>query len=318
MKNKPLVSVIVPVYNPGDFLRECVESICAQTHARIEILLIDDGSTDGSSKRCDDLGEQDSRIRVFHQKNKGVSATRNRGIDRCKGEYVCFVDADDIVDERFVETLIGMLDQQDVCMASVGMTREMSGEHREDAAVDSMTTGQYVEGLFYGNMGDGWSASNKIFSKKRLDELQLRFDEKIAVGEDLLFVMRVVEDGETVARSSAPLYRYRVNAAGAMHRNVNPRMFELIDCSRHVIKGSLGLSATAGATASFMFMNAIYCAALTYEKRHELAERYDQCMSIVREYRVRVLFDRRTSTNMKIKAALTMVGGMRIISKLTR
>ena len=95
--NQNLVSVIVPVYNILDCLERCVDSLLAQTYKEIEILLVDDGSTDGTGTLCDQLAEKDSRIRVFHKENGGSSSARNVGIQQARGEYLGFVDSDDYV-----------------------------------------------------------------------------------------------------------------------------------------------------------------------------------------------------------------------------
>ena len=92
----PAVSVIVPVYNAGRHLPRCVQSIQSQTMRDLEIILVDDGSTDGSAQLCEELASADDRIRVFHKKNGGVSSARNFGIEKAKGEYLLFVDADDL------------------------------------------------------------------------------------------------------------------------------------------------------------------------------------------------------------------------------
>lgn len=106
MKNFPDVSVIVPVYNAEKTIIRCVESICKQSYRNIEIILIDDGSSDKSYEICEKLSCQDSRIHVYRQKNKGVSSARNNGINQAKGNYICFVDSDDWVDPDYVEILI--------------------------------------------------------------------------------------------------------------------------------------------------------------------------------------------------------------------
>ena len=103
--NGKLVSIIVPVYQVKEYVGECVESLRAQTYTNLEILLVDDGSTDGSGEICDEYVRSDNRIRVIHQKNRGLSAARNTGLDQAAGEYVAFVDSDDVVLPDFIETL---------------------------------------------------------------------------------------------------------------------------------------------------------------------------------------------------------------------
>ena len=102
----PKVSIIVPVYKAEKYLNRCVDSILAQTFTDFELLLIDDGSPDRSGEICDEYAKKDSRIRVFHKKNGGVSSARNLGLDNVLGEYVTFVDSDDWVEPDFVETMI--------------------------------------------------------------------------------------------------------------------------------------------------------------------------------------------------------------------
>ena len=103
---EPLVSVIVPVYNTIPYLRETLDSIRAQTYRRLEIILVDDGSTDGSGGICDQYGEADGRFRVFHRENGGTARARNFGLDQMTGEYVVFVDSDDLIKPEYIQRLI--------------------------------------------------------------------------------------------------------------------------------------------------------------------------------------------------------------------
>lgn len=106
-----LVSVIVPVYNGGHYLEQCIDSILKQSYTHIEVLLIDDGSTDGSSELCDKYSRQDDRVITIHQNNLGSACARNTGISLAKGKFVTFVDCDDIILDNFVEDLYGALQQ---------------------------------------------------------------------------------------------------------------------------------------------------------------------------------------------------------------
>lgn len=104
--NRPLVSVVVPVYNVAQYLDQCLESVAAQTYSQLQVIVVDDGSTDESGSKCDSWLVRDSRFSVVHQENRGLSAARNIGLDRAIGDYVVFVDADDYVAEHFVESLL--------------------------------------------------------------------------------------------------------------------------------------------------------------------------------------------------------------------
>ena len=117
---RPLISVIVPVYNIIDLLPKCVESIKNQTYRNIEILLVDDGSTDGTGALCDTLKESDARIRVFHKENGGSSSARNLGISNAKGQFLGFVDSDDFIEPDMYERMLNVLLEHNGLVAQIG------------------------------------------------------------------------------------------------------------------------------------------------------------------------------------------------------
>lgn len=119
MEKNPTISIIVPVYNVEKYLEECVESVLSQTFTDYELLLIDDGSTDSSGIICDGYATQDSRIRVFHKSNGGVSSARNLGLDNALGEWVCFIDSDDEI--RNLESLCISQSKSDVILFTLRM-----------------------------------------------------------------------------------------------------------------------------------------------------------------------------------------------------
>ena len=98
-----LISVIVPVYNVEEYMCECVDSVCSQTYRHLEIILVDDGSADGSPALCDDYALKDRRIKVINQRNRGLSEARNIGYEASNGKYIAFVDADDITFDTYIE-----------------------------------------------------------------------------------------------------------------------------------------------------------------------------------------------------------------------
>ena len=106
-----LISIIIPVYNSGEYLQTCLDSIVGQTYKNLEIILIDDGSTDGSAEVCDDYAQKDSRIICIHQSNGGVSKARNRGLEIARGAYIHFPDSDDYLDLDTYEYLLNLMNQ---------------------------------------------------------------------------------------------------------------------------------------------------------------------------------------------------------------
>ena len=124
--SSPLISIIVPVYNVENFLTRCFESIRTQTYENVEILLIDDGSTDKSGVICDSLAQNDPRVSVIHQNNMGLSEARNTGLNIAKGEFISFIDSDDFIDPTMLETLLELLLQTDtgISMCSIQRVNE--------------------------------------------------------------------------------------------------------------------------------------------------------------------------------------------------
>ena len=120
MNENPLITVIVPVYNILEYLPRCVHSITEQTYRNLEILLVDDGSTDGTGQLCDRLEEEDERIRVFHKENGGSSSARNLALKHASGEYVGFVDSDDYISPRMYERLLQAIQEYDVTVSQIG------------------------------------------------------------------------------------------------------------------------------------------------------------------------------------------------------
>ena len=118
--NNPLISLIVPVYNISKYLRRCVDSILEQSYENLEIILVDDGSTDDSGGICDLYEERDNRVQVIHKANNGLSSARNAGLSAIKGEYVGFVDGDDFIDKYMYETLVRAALDNDAHVAQTG------------------------------------------------------------------------------------------------------------------------------------------------------------------------------------------------------
>lgn len=119
-REQPLISVIVPVYNVKEYLPRCLESLRRQTYENLELLLVDDGSTDGSGELCDRFAEEDARIRVFHKENGGSSSARNLGIEQAEGAYLGFVDSDDYVDREMYALLYAAIEMYHVKAAQIG------------------------------------------------------------------------------------------------------------------------------------------------------------------------------------------------------
>lgn len=212
----PLLSVIVPIYKVEEYLDECVQSILAQTYRNLEIILVDDGSPDRCGQMCDQYATQDPRIRIIHRKNGGVSAARNSALDVHQGDYVTFIDSDDLYpDTHMLEHFMSILsDNPEIEMLSYPL-----GFYPDGYVIVTHEDG-IIKGaeLNYKNQISrkyGDEACNKIFKRSLIQGL--RFDEDITIGEDLLFSLLVAKRLEVAYVCNRYHYYYRQRQGSAIH-----------------------------------------------------------------------------------------------------
>lgn len=191
----PIVSIIVPVYNVETYLHRCVDSILKQTFTSFELLLVDDGSTDGSGRICDDYASSDSRIVVIHKENGGVSSARNVALDRACGKYVCFIDSDDWIEACYLETIVRQVKGYDILFFGFSMDsknedslRLSVGEIRAKGALerDRCLLHLMHNKLGHNLMGYTW---DKVFRRDLIEKNKLRFLEHVHFGEDEIFTL---------------------------------------------------------------------------------------------------------------------------------
>ena len=214
----PLISVIVPVYNVEPYLRRCVDSILRQTYRNLEILLVDDGSTDRSGTICDACAQQDTRVKVIHRKNGGLSAARNCGLETARGEYISFVDSDDLINDRMIETLYRDLAGQGADISAVGYRMfENQEELRPEeitAPVQCMTGKEAVRRILVSEeIGD--FAWNKLYKKILFQTI--RYPEG-RVFEDLGTTYRLLDQCDKVTFRPDKLYCYFQRPDSILHR----------------------------------------------------------------------------------------------------
>lgn len=222
-----LVSVIVPIYNVEDYISDCIESIINQTYTDLEILLIDDGSTDNSSRICDEYAQNDSRIKVFHKKNNGVSAARNFGLDIAIGEYIIFVDSDDCININFIKILASSFDDNiDIVIADyydsynekINFYENVCKKDNQIIKINSNfdCTEKYAKMNVWGNM-----------YKRTLIE-NLRFDENLSIGEDTLFHYMVLNKSKYINYIHTQLYYYRHRETSVMNEKFSIKKYDEI------------------------------------------------------------------------------------------
>lgn len=202
-----MISVIVPVYNVVKYLDKCIQSIINQTNRDWELLLVDDGSTDGSSDICEKYNKDDSRIVVFHKENGGVSSARNLGLENAKGDYVIFVDGDDWIEPTLFEDFYRINEEKKLDLFMF----EYSVDYGEEINIHS------VDNIWYGNNDTEKALISTINPNNRLIGVKIyskslignnRFDTSIILGEDTLFSVNVIVNAKSIYYSDKYYYHY--------------------------------------------------------------------------------------------------------------
>lgn len=222
MENRILISIIIPVYKVEQYLSKCLDSILAQTFSDFEALLIDDGSPDRSGVIAEEYAARDSRIKVFHKENGGVSSARNYGIKKAQGVYIAFCDSDDWVDADWLETLYRQICEYPVDLSVCGLTKEdetgktlfVVNEHHVYAKNKEEALLTLFDGDGYYRY-QGWVV-NKLYKKDILIKNQIYFNDKISYSEDRLFNFFYLRHCKSVIYSTASKYHYLIRQNSAM------------------------------------------------------------------------------------------------------
>ena len=213
-----LISIIVPIYNAQAYLASCIDSILHQSYQGFELVLVDDGSRDGSGKICDDYADKDNRIRVFHNGNHGASYSRFYGLQNARGEFVCFVDADDSLPQDAIEKLYSHSMQYNADIAIGGYTRICDGKVIDYCgfALSTVSGESYLYSLLSGN----WKIYGpvaKLFKKKLFVSPYPEIPKDIRVGEDLLMNVYLASHTASVVYVPFSLYNYNQISTSATH-----------------------------------------------------------------------------------------------------
>lgn len=198
-----LVSIIIPIYNCEDYLRSCLDSVLSQSYSNLEVILVDDGSTDGSYTICQEYAARDKRVIVLQKTNGGPSSARNYGLNRASGQYVAFIDSDDTVDYCYIEYLVDLMRDEDADMASCGYDLL-----EPDGTITSIES--FGKEVFFpdGEETDyahfPYTVWHMMFSRKAIGNT--RFDERVFYMEDLKFIVEIFMKPNVIANTSTVLY----------------------------------------------------------------------------------------------------------------
>lgn len=235
---QPLISIIAPVYRiPKEYLLECFTSIIKQSYKNWELIIVDDGSQDGSGEYCDEFVKKDNRITVIHQKNAGVSVARNKGIENSKGDYIAFIDSDDWIDEDYLQLFVNRLDKvdYDICICSAKVERKTKSEINNFLGEDSIKCNEeqvyqlksqlICRGLTsfhppYVNVGVPWG---KLYKKSFIIDNNISFKPGVKRMQDNLFNLYAFKKAKCISYINKQMYHYRDFSESAVHK-YNPNI----------------------------------------------------------------------------------------------
>ena len=239
-----VISVIIPLYNQLEYFKKCIDSICNQTYRNIEIICVDDGSTDGAEKYLDEVAAGDSRVIAIHQKNAGESHARNVGLEHATGEYITFVDCDDWIEPDMYKTMMDMAVKDDLDLVACSwykVTEDIPVKVKNELEVsaDIICNDKLLEYIYkrdlYRNFAYIW---NKIYKREILeDNWALRkFDEGIHLGADVTYLAKAILKAEKSKYIDKPFYHYTYRVGSGSHSNDIPKAKDLTESYKETVE----------------------------------------------------------------------------------
>lgn len=289
--DEPLISVIVPVYNGQDYLENCIRSIEDQTYGNLEIIIVNDGSTDATGAVCDKLMRSYGNVQVLTLGDGGVSIGRNTGIDAAKGDFITFVDADDRLCTETLRTLYDFMTALGSDVAGCGFFtwnseeewRQNADNKKTDLHNTTYDPHRYLkEAILCGN-SRCWS---KLYRREIFDKV--RFEDKLTIGEDVLLLIKMLPHISKIVETDYQGYGYFSNPAGAINREFTPSYMDQITCWELAREEILRMDGDLDAQVTALYMMGIMLTAgklamLSAAGRREYREYVHACHGKLRE-----------------------------------
>jgi len=230
------VSIIIPIYNAEKYLQQCIDSVLCQTYLEWELILVIDGATDNSAQICKEYAKENQKIKVIEKENGGVSSARNVGLDNATGDYICFMDSDDYIENDYLEILVNNLEENEadlsICSAFYREKRNKNSKRKcsnnlmffnKKDAIINVIAGKHFGGYLW----------EKLFKKDIIGEL--RFDQTIHYTEDMLFCCEYLNKCKKVVRSDAKLYHYIKTPNSIVSAKFSRRKVTIIDSISKIV-----------------------------------------------------------------------------------
>ena len=308
------ISVVVPVFNSEQYLTSCIDSILEQNFENFQIVLVDDGSSDGSGEICDEYAQKHDNIKAIHQSNHGPAFTRNIGTECADGEYVTYVDSDDIIDKNYLRTLFDniKINNADISLCEI--------RPFENEIVEEKTSATQNIKVFSGEEALGYTLYGKIRGTSACAILFTTLfarENKFAVGkyhEDDLITIKYYSNAKSVVYSAQPLYYYRQHNGSIMH-TFNPQILsDLMDAGDYIEKSCRKYNIFVQNASKFKKFDDYWIAFFSFPELKE-ANRYlyDRALNGIKDLSKHILKDKNAGKKRRLYCLLLIIGGEKVI-----
>lgn len=303
---KEMVTIIIPVYNVRDYVKDCINSVCNQTYKNIQIIIVNDGSTDGVEPILQEYEQEDSRVQVIHKKNGGLSSARNTGLDNAIGEYISFIDSDDLIPSNFIENLISVLSQNSVDIAVCGIQRFFDEDPTKRYPFMPLKQGlydseSYISKILLHKVDN--SAWNKIYRRNLISDS--RFTEGI-INEDFPFIMELLNKTKNIYYTHSTYYEYRIRE-GSITATINPKIFDFVQNGINLINKIPRQYHSD--LKGYICYESVNCIAkmIIGAKKNEYSILYKKCNNIIKKYCFEFFFNKCNGTKQIAKYFLCIL-----------
>lgn len=306
------LSIVVPVYNVKKYVQQCAESLINQTYKNLEIILVDDGSTDGSGALCDKMAETDKRIRVIHKQNGGLSDARNKGIDAASGEYIGFVDSDDWVSPDMYEKMLEFMIQENADIAVCGWIEEFRDSSRKKCPYSKSLNKNQAMTELLNNITIADHAGDKLYRTHLFRNIRYPAGKTY---EDIRTTYQLFNCSERVVFISEAFYHYRQRKGSIARGNFHLKKMEWLDAVKSLYEDPIIVSNNLFCSIIEERIFHTKCFLLREMLLNTSDEYMKECMSYIDEFfselkkkRWYVIQEERYSKSIKMMAAATFLG----------
>lgn len=310
IKNQELITIIVPVYNIEKYLTRCVLSILKQSYRTLEIILIDDGSTDKSSKLCDELEKKDERIKVIHKMNEGLSSVRNLGVKEAHGKYIAHIDGDDFISEKYIEYLYNLMMhyKADISICNYIKFTDLKELNilkiKNKEKIIEMDSKKALEALLYQKYFTT-STWGKLFKSELLKQIEFPED---MYAQDMSTTYRLINDSNKIVYGSQKLYYYYQRSDSIVHLQISKREIDYIKASEEMVDFILAEHCDLVKAAYSRCFSSCIQILMTLPLDQNIYEEHKKIYEIIKKYRKIILFDSKARIKNRICAMISYIG----------